>query len=306
MAHNVYIDSLLDALESRGYRGVLENPAAITITAPNGERADLPIEPWFRFIDAHAEHGLPTAATRYADQAVSLFANVDSTDSNLRIRIYTDEYMNQVATLGDLRVRRGDALLTRRLAPGLMETVVIDTPDSIRTLNRQEVKGRDPNAVFGAAIRNSLAEDHFRVFEHSYGPVTVLALEAGHRYIGAHAHMLSRYVNPATARLGALVSFPTPEVVVVYEIGPVLSIATTTALVYWIAKQYMTQSEHQLLLRLYWWRPGAYEELGDRGPLSGGGPDLRELRFDVDFRADTIRAQTAETGELLELWRNAL
>ncbi|MGX1810419.1 hypothetical protein ACWIGI_32285 [Nocardia sp. NPDC055321] len=305
MAHNIYISTLLDALESRGYRGVLENPTAIGVTAPDGDRLDLPVERWFQYIDANAEGGLAAAAASYAHQATLMFATADPADANLRIRLHTDEYMDQVMQHGDRRIRLGDSLLTRQLAPGLKETVVIDLPDQIRPLNRSELKGRNANLVFGAAIRNSLAEDHVRVLEHTYGPVTVLALEADHRYVGAHAHVLTRLVDTAAARLGALVAFPAPEVVVVYPIAPVTDVAETLGLLDWIVKRYTASAEHRLLPHLFWWQPGEYERLGATGPSTGRGPDLRPLRFDADLRSKTIRTHTADTGKLIELWRNA-
>ncbi|MFI6737874.1 hypothetical protein ACIBI9_33550 [Nonomuraea sp. NPDC050451] len=294
--------ALLEAFAAEGFPARFVAPTTLSISLPGvsdftadignvfAEAGGVPHDelPAFAadFVSGFAR-GYRRKMAQVPDTSADIRHLVDS--EALRIRIYSE------AALADPPGLR-DSLVTRPLAPGLVETVVIDLPDSIMSLGRERLGGLTENQVFGAALHASLhREPHYTKVEEVMGvPVTFIG--ETQRYIGCHVHVLSRYVGPA--RHGALVSFPLPEYLLVHEIGDVHVIAAMESMQA-VTRTLIEQGEKGISSQVYWWRPGQDEPaaLDD-----GGVPDLRPVEVEVDHQEKSITPRTAETQELIELW----
>ncbi|MGK5555792.1 hypothetical protein ACSNOI_29655 [Actinomadura kijaniata] len=300
-APDIIGDALLRAFAERGMTATLPQPDTLRLTLPDGTATTRDITEWRRHAGRNSRADLPGIAAQYAEQTATMFAR-SATHSDtrnlldgerLRLRLYPDE-----ALTPEMR----SALVTRPLAPGLLETVVVDYPDALMPLNRGELNGVTEEAAFGAALEASLGrEEHYSRTDDIQG-VPVMHIGGTHRYVGSHVHVLSRYVDPAAARYGALVAFPIPEYVVVHVIGPVHLFAAFET-VQELVERHFQAGEKALTPRLYWWRPGPYERLPERQALHGGQvPDLVPVGLKVDHQEKSIQPTTAETDQLIELW----
>lgn len=208
----------------------------------------------------------------------------------LRLRVYPDAAHASVQ----------DALLSRPLAAGLVETVVIDYPDSLVVLNRAEIGNRPEEAIFGAALAWSIGKEPYEVPAQPVEGVPTMLVAGDHPYVGSHVHVLSRYLDPGSAPLGALVAFPAAECVTVHRIGDAYlfdAFQVVSALAGW----QLSRSEKPISPQVYWWRPGRYEQLPETEALGSGlVPDLRPLFLRIDESG--VHAQAGDTGELIELW----
>ncbi|GAA3693855.1 hypothetical protein GCM10022224_069180 [Nonomuraea antimicrobica] len=284
--------ALLRAFAEQGYEAALPDLHTISVRLPDGTTANADISAW-RDHAANAGPGaLQEAAAGYAAQAAAAFGRGSERirDQDLRMRLYTDD------ALGEMR----DSLVTRRLAPGLIETVVVDYPDSIMPLDRARLGDAPQDAAFGAAVAHSLAEEHY-ASTSSVGGVPVTHIGGTHRYVGAHAHVLRRHTGQAP--YGALVSFPLPEYVLVHEIGGEAHLFAAMEAVQDLSRRLYDTGDKALSPQVYWWRPGRHEELPEAEALrSGLVPDLRPVGVQVDHQERSVAFQSADTGELAELW----
>ena len=176
----------------------------------------------------------------------------------------------------------------------------MDLPDSIVPLNRSDLGHRTENEVFGAALRASIhREPHYVETQQLWG-VPITHIGQTHRYVGAHAHALKRHLRHAG--LGALVSFPVPEYVLVHVIGDVHLVAAMETMQS-LSRTHVEQGEHPLTPQVYWWRPGAHEDLPEEQALGSGlVPDLRPVEIEVDHEERSVTPRTAAAEELLTLW----
>ncbi|MCA2188667.1 hypothetical protein [Nonomuraea cavernae] len=214
----------------------------------------------------------------------------------LRVRIYPEAELAEVPGLRD-------SLLTRQLAPGLMETVVIDLPDAIMPLNRWDIGSRTEDQLFGAALHASVNREPHYTEALQVQNVPIMAIGETHRYIGSHVHVLKRHLGPAPH--GALVSFPLPEYLLVHEIGSVELTAAMEAMRS-ASRTLVSGGEKALTSQLYWWRPGTYEQLPEWDALACGAvPDLRLVGVkedeEVDTRERSITFLAADTMEPVDL-----
>ncbi|MEV0387115.1 hypothetical protein [Nonomuraea sp. NPDC050643] len=292
-APDVIGEALLRAFADRGYDARLPDPATVSVRLPDGSTASADISAWRAHAGRGGPEGLPGAAADYADQATTAFerstGQVQDISANLRVRLYTDD------ALGAMR----DALVTRPLAPGLIETVVVDYPDSIMPLERSRLGGLTEDAVFGTALAHSLEEPHYADTDTVQG-VQVTHVGGTHLFVGVHAHALLRHTGRAP--YGALVSFPLPEYVLVHVIGEVHLFAAMET-VQDLSRRLFESGEKGISPQLYWWRPGAYEELPEEAALGGGHvPDLRPVGIQVDHEDTSVSFQTTDTDVLADLW----
>jgi hypothetical protein len=196
------------------------------------------------------------------------------------VRLYSD---------ADLAEELRNSLVTRPLAPGLWETVVVDYPDSIMPLQRELIEDENEDAVFGRALAMSLAKEPHEVATYEMYGVPLMHISGVHRYVGAaHLHVLARHVPPASVPFGALVAFPIPELLLVHPIGQTQVFAAMEAMQALAAKHFEV-GEKAISPQVYWWRPGAYERLDEQRALSGGlVPDLRPVHAEIDHEAGRV------------------
>ncbi|MEV0401768.1 hypothetical protein [Actinoallomurus sp. NPDC050550] len=296
--HDLVGETLLRALTERGLQATLPEPTTLEVVLPDDRCLTQDITEWRQ----DAERGGPAAvaklAAEFADQTATVLGQYAAQQpaggmppaDNLRLRIYTDD------ALGDMR----DGVVARPLAPGLLETVVVDHPDMMVVLSRADLGGADENQVFAAALSNSIGtEAHYAQTDDVQG-VPVTHIGGTHRYVGAHVHVLRRHVEKAP--YGALVSFPVPEYVVMHVIGDV-HLFSAMEIMQALSRHQFEAGEKAISPQVYWWRPGPYEQLPEAEALAGGGvPDLRPVGIEVDHEEKSVTPLTAGTGELVELW----
>ncbi|MFC4011030.1 hypothetical protein ACFOY2_27640 [Nonomuraea purpurea] len=306
MTQDAVGQALIQAFADQGYPVRFIGPTNVSISLPGGSDFTADIGEWYAEASRIPRADLPAAAAEFAGgfargfrrqaaQAQAVTADIEGLlDAEaLRVRIYPEAALAEPPGLRE-------SLLTRPLAAGLVETVVIDTPDSIIPLNRRDIGDRPESQVFGAALHASLnREPHYTQTEEIWG-VPITHIGETHRYVGSHVHVLGRYLGAAP--YGALVSFPLPEYLVVHEIGGTHLVAAMEAMQA-LARTHVEKGDNAISSQLYWWRPGAYEQQPERDALAGGQvPDLRPVGVEVDHQEKSIAPLTAETEELLNLW----
>ncbi|WP_173100184.1 hypothetical protein [Actinomadura verrucosospora] len=303
--------ALVNAFAQRGYPCALPDADTIAITRRDGSQVHGSLVEWRRYAVTRPAEELPAMAAQYVDQAVQALEQGPSAapsgggarrmmeEGGLRIRLYPE---------GALDERMRAALLTRPLAPGLLETVVADLPDSIVPLNRADLGDVPEHEAFGNALARSIeAEPHY-VQATDVDGVKISHIGEQHRYIGAHAHVLRRHF-PGPLPFGALVAFPLPEYVAVHEIGAdphlVLAIKTMQD----VAARLAGTGERPVSPQVYWWRPGEYEQMEERaGFYSGRVPDLRPVGVQVEQGEDgrlSVGLHGDTTAELVQGWESA-
>jgi hypothetical protein len=292
METDVIGQALLRAFADRGYEATLPGPSTISVTLAGGSSANADIGSWREHARGLAPGALAEAADAYAGQAARAFerAATEIPEPDLRVRLYPEE------ALGDML----DGLVARRLAPGLVEAVVIDYPDSIVPLDRARLGDLREQSAFGAALQHSIdKEPHYAESAAVHG-VPITHVGGTHRYVGAHAHVLRRHTGQAPH--GALVSFPLPEYLLVHEIGDVHVFAAMEAMQD-LSRRLFDSGDKPVSPQVYWWRPGAYEEQPQPQALYGPlVPDLRPVGIQVDHQEKSVAFLTADTNELVELW----
>jgi hypothetical protein len=292
-APDVLGQALLQAFADRGYEAALPDAGTVSVALPDGGRANADIQEWRRHAGRNSMAALPGLAAEFAEQMdKALRRDAEQRkesdvlpSENLRVRVYAEDALPQEVW---------DTLVVRRLAPGLLEAVVVDYPDSMSPLQKRALGGSSTDAVFGEALAASVGrEPHHMMTRELYGvPMTHISGE--HRYVGSHVHILKRYVDPAKAPHGALVAFPIPELVLVHPIGQTQIFAALEA-AQALAARHFEVGEKAISPQLYWWRPGPYEALGERDALgSGGVPDLRPVRVEVDKESSQARLHSDE------------
>ncbi|KAB2339341.1 hypothetical protein [Actinomadura rudentiformis] len=315
-------DALLEAFAKRGYEAGLPEPTTLSIVLPDGATATTDISGWRQYAGRNSRADLPRLAADFADQAVTAFARDNAAlardkpepardksestpdkpeierlldEGSLRLRLYPEDQLDD-----EMR----QALVTRPLAPGLLETVVVDYPDAMMPLNRSKLGGVTEDAVFGAAIRASLEkEPHYTRNDEIFG-VPIMTVGETHRYVGAHLHLLHRHAGPAP--FGALVAVPIPEYVIVHVIGKDNHLFAGMEAMQALARTHVENGEKPITSQVFWWRPGQYERLPEPDAFASGlVPELRPVAIEVDHDDKSVAALTADTGELIDLWMNA-
>lgn len=305
--------ALVDAFAQRGYRAELPDSETIVITLRDGRRAQAGIAEWRQHAGRNSRAELPALAARYADQAVQAFeqrpappapdgahgADRSVLDAgNLRVRLYPESALDE---------RMRAALVTRPLAPGLVQTVVVDSPDSMALLNRVDLGGVSEAEAFGDALARSIRDEPHYLQTHEIDGVKIANIGERHRYIGAHVHVLTRYF-PGPLPFGALVAFPLPEYVMVHEIGTDQHLVLAMKTFQEVAAKLAGSGEKPISAQVYWWRPGEYERLGERDALYGGRvPDLRPVGMQIDQGEEGLKVGLVgeATAELVQGWEAA-
>ncbi|HEY8482443.1 MAG TPA: hypothetical protein VIL71_21665 [Spirillospora sp.] len=305
--------ALLDAFAQRGHRAELADPDTIVVTLADGYRARASIAEWRRYAGRIARADLPALAAQYADQAVRAFQRHHGAvpgsrpgggrallaAGNLRVRLYPESALDE-----PMRA----ALVTRSLAPGLLQAVVVDHPDSMTLLNRADLGDVSESEAFGEALTRSINDEPHFVETSELNGVKITHIGEQHRYIGAHVHVLTRYF-PGPLPFGALVAFPLPEYLMVHEIGNDKHLVIAVTTFQDLAARLAETGEKPISPQVYWWRPGEYELLAERDALYGGRvPDLRPVGMQIEEGEDgrlKVGLEGEATAELVQGWEAA-
>ncbi|MFC4947225.1 hypothetical protein [Pseudonocardia sp. GCM10023141] len=235
-------------------------------------------------------------------------AALNGHEADLRIRLYTADTLPEPLRGG---------MVSRELAAGLWETVAVDRPDSVQPLPRAQLGVADHHReqqLFDLAVANTV-EDPFTLTPMEHGGVTFLHIGGEHRYLAAHAYVLSRYLDgPVTD--GALVSFPLPEVMLVHALGQQHP-AQALGVLQDVGAALVASGTRAISSQVFWWVPSERERAAPgRDAAAGHRPDLRPqavqrtaagltLSCDDDFHRICARFATSTAGDVERVDREA-
>lgn len=304
--HDIIGMALIDAFAQRGYQAALTAPDTVAVTLKDGNQVQADITQWRQHAGRNPRSALPGIAAQYADQAVQAFerqtppasAGGGPEPASLRVRLYPENALDE---------RMRAALVTRPFAPGLLQAVVVDYPDSIVPLNRADLGGLGEDAAFGHALTQSIEREPHYVQATDMNGVKISNIGEQHRYVGAHAQVLRRYF-PGPLPFGALVAFPLPEYVTVHEIGTDQHLVFALKTMQDVTARLAGSGEKPISPQVYWWRPGHYETMAERDALySGRVPDLRPVGVHVEQDGERLNVGLVgdHTAELVQGWEAA-
>jgi hypothetical protein len=319
-------DVLIHAFSGHGCTAYLGAPNTLIIRFPDGGKGSVDITEWRMFASRTPYPALPGHAAQWA-QAVVYKQRTKNPGppapapwappspapwapgapahqskvggmiaaGTLRVRLYPEDAFGHPPGLRE-------AMLVRPLAEGLVQAVAEDRPDSISPVNRVDLGGVPEHEAFGAGLRAAIdKEDHYVDRQEVRGfPFTVIGGQ--NRYVGARIHVLGRHVRPG--RVGALVAFPLPEYIFVHEIGDKV-IFEAMDILEDLARTFEGRGEKPISSKIFWWRPGRYEQLPEQQALSSGQvPDLRVVGVDMERNGNEVNVRTRNeaTLELIDLW----
>ncbi|WP_433478588.1 hypothetical protein ACQPZP_17075 [Spirillospora sp. CA-142024] len=305
-SHDIIGMALIDAFAQRGYQAALPDPDTVAVTLKDGARVQAGIAEWRAHAGRNPRSALPGIAAQYADQAVQAFERQPAPapaggrldTGSLRVRLYPENALDE-----QMRA----ALVTRPLAPGLLQTVVVDHPDSIVPLNRADLGGLAESEAFGHALTQSIEREPHYVQATDVQGIKIANIGEQHRYIGAHVQVLRRYF-PGQLPFGALVAFPLPEYVMVHEIGTEQHLVIALKTVQEVAARLAGTGERPISPQVYWWRPGGYEAMAERDALYGGRvPELRPVGVHVEQGEEGLKVGLVgdDTALLVQGWEAA-
>jgi hypothetical protein len=280
--------ALVAAFREHGAEVSFQGADTLVMPMPDGNTASTDIGSFRAALDGAAPEQIAQHAAGFARSAVDQLAKAarqgsESADE-LRVRLYPESAFPQ----GVL-----ETLLSREIAPGLWQTVVVDSPESLQPLSRRahESTGRSDDEVFAAAVASSLTEP-VEVSEHEISGTRLVHIGGQHPYVAATVHDLDRHLGQAPH--GALVALPVPEVVIAHPLGQAHPIAAMENLRE-IAQRFAADADKPISTQLYWWHPSS------RTRGQGAPVDLRPVGVEVDHEAGSVTLQTSdqEFGPLL-------
>ncbi|WAE75560.1 hypothetical protein OUQ99_10955 [Streptomonospora nanhaiensis] len=301
-ADDAVANALVAAFREEGVEVSFEEADTLVVPLPDGNRATTDISGFRSALADAAPDQLAHHAAGFARAAVDQLAKATRPDGatgapapdgdpgadgagRLRVRLYPASAFPE----GIL-----EELLAREIAPGLWQTVVVDSPQSLQPLSRKahEDTGRPDDEVFAEAVAGSLDEP-VEVSEHDLDGVRLVHIGGPHPYVAAQAHALGRHIGEAPH--GALVAFPVPEVLIAHPLGQGHPLAAMENLQE-IAGKFAADAAKPIGAQLYWWHPGS---------LAAGQeavPDLRAVGIEVDHEAKSVSVRTSdeEFGPVLD------
>ncbi|WP_435108607.1 hypothetical protein [Nocardiopsis synnemataformans] len=281
--------SLAAAFAEAGVSAAFQGADTLVVTLPDGNHASADISGLRAALNGATPEQIAHNTAQFARTSVEQLSQATGqgggdTDGRLRARLYPASAFPE----GVL-----DSLLTREIAPGLWQTVVVDASDSLRPLPRQvhERSGRPDGEVFAEAVAASVAET-VEVSEHEVNGARIVHIGGQHPYVAAHAHALDRYLGDLPH--GALVAFPVPEVLLAHPLGQGHPIAAMDHMQQ-IAERFTADGDKPVSAQLYWWHPGS------RSREQGTPPDLRPVgaRIDHENRSVSLLTSDEEFGPML-------
>jgi len=287
--------ALVAAFREEGVEVSFEDADTLVVPLPDGNRASTDITGFRSALAEAAPDQVAHHAAGFARAAVDQLGRAARQDGaaegdtapagdtgaeragGLRVRLYPATAFPE----GVL-----EELLTREIAPGLWQTVVIDGPESLQPLSRKahERTSRPDEEVFAEAVAASLDEP-VQVSEHDLDGTHLVHIGGGHPYVAAQAHTLGRHLGEAPH--GALVAFPAPEVLIAHPIGRGHPLAAMENLQE-IAERFTADAAKPVSAQLYWWHPDS----GAQGP--DGVPDLRAVGVEIDHEAKSVALHTSD------------
>ncbi len=173
------------------------------------------------------------------------------------------------------------ALVSRPLTSELLQVVVVDYPESMLMLRREQLGDLTEEHAFEAAVANSL-EEPFEVTEMDLlGTPVVHVGGENQEYTLAHINVLDRYLGEAPH--GSLVVIPSPPVLMAHVLGrgnPVTAMANLQEL----AERFTADTDKPVSDKLYWWRPNPVGSL----------PVLSEVSISIDDEKRSISLFAAD------------
>ncbi|RKS08129.1 hypothetical protein DFP74_3822 [Nocardiopsis sp. Huas11] len=280
--------ALAAAFRELGVEVSFQDPNTMIVPMPNGNTASADIGSFRTAMDGAAPEQVTEHATGFARNVAEQLerATRQGTEpaGELRVRLYPASAFPE----GVL-----EQLVSREIAPGLWQTVVVDSPESLQPLSRQahESSGRSDAEVFAAAVSASLA-DPVEVTEHDINGTRLVHIGGQHPYVAAHVHDLARHVGEAPH--GALVVLPVPEVVIAHPLGQAHPVAAMENLRE-VAQRFAADAEKPISTQLYWWHPSS------RTREQSAPADLRPVGVEIDHEKGSITLHTSdqEFGPLL-------
>lgn len=272
--------SLLSELAARGIDARFETPDGLSVPLPDGRRGMQDVSAYLSAVEGvEDEAGVREKAAALAgkiESGLGMVRSVASPEGQLRTRLYSEAALPKEAS---------DAFVSRRLAAGVLEVVVVDFPDSIQPLNRTDLDkfGLTEEQAFERAVEGSLGEP-FEVSRMDFEGAEIVHIGAvGGFYVGSQLHALERHLGNAPH--GALVVFPSPPVVMAHVLGqsgqPVIAMHTLQT----VAGRYTADTDKPITDKLYWWRPESVRD---------GRPRLVEVRAEFDQESGRVGVYTED------------
>ncbi|PDP84538.1 hypothetical protein CQJ94_28140 [Glycomyces fuscus] len=281
--------ALVEAFAEAGVGAALQGADTLVVTLPDGNHASADIGDLRAALNGATPEQVAHNTARFARTSVEQLGQATGQDGDTAGRLRVRLYPSSVFPEGVL-----DSLLAREVAPGLWQTVVVDSPDSLRPLPRQvhERSGRPDGEVFAEAVAASVDET-VEVSEHEVDGARIVHIGGRHPYAAAHVHDLGRHLGDLPH--GALVVFPIAEVVLAHPLGQGHPIAAMDHMQQ-IAERFTADGDKPVSAQLYWWHPGS----GSRE--RGAPPDLRPVgaRIDHENRSVTLLTSDEEFGPMLD------
>jgi hypothetical protein len=198
----------------------------------------VPRAEWAARIDGHL-------GTTLAIPGTTQDPDFEDVKSKLKVRIYPENYAPPEAS---------DMLISRPVAPGLQAVLVIDYPDTIGTVNPDQLEkwGRTADELFDLGLANVRKQD---VPDLSVVKNTSISLLSGDSFfIATSVLMLEEQLKPVPEH-GALVIVPHRHAVLFQPIVDA-SIVNAVGLLLRLADAQCRQGPGSISPNLYWWKDG--------------------------------------------------
>lgn len=156
-------------------------------------------------------------------------------------------------------------VVRREPAPGLVEVLVYDLPNTIATVHPDSVKkwGRERDELFALGMQNVRADGRLAAQVTALdGGARVVSLVGDSFFSASHALFLEDYIDPATAH-GAIVGVPNRHTVLYHAIED-LSVVSAIQSVLVATFGMFHEGPGSVSPNLYWWRGRALTHLPSR------------------------------------------
>ncbi|WP_017608941.1 hypothetical protein [Nocardiopsis xinjiangensis] len=282
---------LVKVLHELGYSARFEDPQTISVPLRDGERGAMDMSDYLSRVE---DADLDTAfeeVTPFAEAVIKRVSEVadlsEASSEQLRVRLYPESGFPEGVA---------DTLLGRRVGADLVETVALDTPDTVQPVTREqhEETGRSEEGTYGEAVANSVAEP-VEVSHHDFGGMNFVHIGGEHPYVSAQLHVLTRHLEQTPH--GVLVALPVPQVVLAHVLGEESSHPVAALeLLQNMADRFVEEAERPITSQVYWWHPSS------RDRAESELPDLRAVRIEIDQEQGSASLFTDddEFGELLQ------
>lgn len=242
-------------------------------------------EDWAGIIAAHFDsvRRAPDVEAQFADR----LASFEQGREHLVVRVFEQGYLPPEAKQHQLQ---------RNSIPGLVSAVVVDFPESCRTLRREEAEAwKVPESeIWEAAIANTprMARAEARTLGDE-GPSPIQLLTGDSIYVASMLHNLADSPDMLGV-YGCFVSAPVRHLLLTVPFNGAEAMRSLAPLI-GMTVQIEEQGPGAVSKRVWWYARGVYEELkyaidGRRIEITDMPPSLREL-------LDSLKDDTPETDQ---------